>query len=186
MTSRVRTITDFATQADQLRAARFGTIEVSQGRLVKIKLRRWPKMVSVFDIAVWGRRYHGSKRGDRCLLYYDQPREFPNFLTLKYLVSTRDCAFGTVRTALAALDEVARLKGTDALLCDAWNWRISDRMLQRHGWQPHAPSRWHRNFIKRFYGSYPATGLGSAMTNPLILPFTETTLPYTAQPDALA
>jgi hypothetical protein len=53
------------------------------------------------------------------------------------------------------LDEVARLKASDAILCDVWNWRISDRLLARWGWQPHKPDRWHRHFIKRFYGVYP-------------------------------
>jgi hypothetical protein len=23
------------------------------------------------------------------------------------------------------------------------------------GWEPHKPQRWHRNFIRRFYGVYP-------------------------------
>ena len=56
---------------------------------------------------------------------------------------------------LAILDEIARLKQTDAIDCDAANLRISDRVLERFGWEPHRPSKWHRNFIKRFYGVYP-------------------------------
>jgi hypothetical protein len=28
-------------------------------------------------------------------------------------------------------------------------------MLARFGWEQHAASRWHRNYIKRFYGEYP-------------------------------
>jgi hypothetical protein len=57
---------------------------------------------------------------------------------------------------LTALDDVAELKKSDALLCDAANTRISDRLIRRFGWQPHKPQRWHRNYIKRFYGEYPA------------------------------
>jgi hypothetical protein len=53
------------------------------------------------------------------------------------------------------LDEIARLKRSDALLCDVSNWRISERLMARFGWEPHCPSRWHRHYIKRFYGEYP-------------------------------
>lgn len=67
---------------------------------------------------------------------------------------------------LAALDEIARIKQTDALLADVLNFRISPRMLARYGWASHKPSRWHRHYIKRFYGSYPAcrwpTGIAAA------------------------
>jgi hypothetical protein len=40
-------------------------------------------------------------------------------------------------------------------LTDVSNLRISDRLLRRWGWEAHCPSRWHRHFIKRYYGTYP-------------------------------
>jgi len=40
-------------------------------------------------------------------------------------------------------------------VCDAANVRLSDRFMARMGWEPHKPQRWHRNFIRRFYGEYP-------------------------------
>jgi len=54
------------------------------------------------------------------------------------------------------MDEIARIKGSDAVLSEAFNWRISSRLAERWGWVRHKPSRWRRHFIKRFYGSYPA------------------------------
>ena len=57
---------------------------------------------------------------------------------------------------MLVLDQIARLKRTDALLCDIAGSRISDRLMSRFGWEPHKPQRWHRNYIKRFYGQYPA------------------------------
>jgi hypothetical protein len=63
-------------------------------------------------------------------------------------------SLATFRAALTALDRLAELKRTDALLCDAANVRISDRLLRRWGWAPHKPQRWRRNYIKRFYGVY--------------------------------
>ena len=32
---------------------------------------------------------------------------------------------------------------------------ISDRLLARLGWEAHKPQRWHRNYIRRYYGEYP-------------------------------
>ena len=61
----------------------------------------------------------------------------------------------TLRLGLAVLDEIARLKQSDALLCQVSNWRISAELLGRAGWVRHCPSRWHRHYIKRFYGVYP-------------------------------
>jgi hypothetical protein len=139
---------------------RYGLIEIEQGELTAIHLRPLPKLVSTIEAEWVGRRYHERRPGDICWLYYDQPRWHANFLALKFIVSHRDCSFRSFRQALRTLDEVARLKRTDALLCDAWNTRISDRLFHRWGWQPHASSRWHRNFIKRFYGVYAAETRG--------------------------
>ena len=75
---------------------------------------------------------------------------------LKYVVSQRDCTLATIHEASNVLDRVARVKQSDAILCDVWNPRISDRLLARWGWEPHKPARWHRHYIKRFYGVYPA------------------------------
>lgn len=125
-------------------------IDMAAGQLRGVRLRPFPKMVSLLSTVCWGRMYHRFCPGDRCLLYYNQPRRFPQFIALRYVLSGRDTTLATFRGALAVLDEIARLKQVDALLCDAANARISDRLLARWGWQPHAPSRWHRNYIKRF------------------------------------
>jgi hypothetical protein len=146
----------FGTQCEAVRRGRYGVIETSRGQLVAIHLRPWPRIVTVLE-ADWLGRRKKQQPGDRCLLYYNQPRRHSNFLALKYVVSQRDCTYWTFHRALTALDEVARIKRSDAILCDAWNERISDRLFAREGWEPHKPDRWHRNYIKRFYGVYPQT-----------------------------
>ena len=93
--------------------------------------------------------------GDRCRLYYNQPRTSPDYLALKYVLSSRDSSLATFFGALAVLDEVARIKRSDAIVTDVANFRISERLLARFGWERHTTSRWHRNYIKRFYGQYP-------------------------------
>jgi hypothetical protein len=89
-------------------------------------------------------------------LYYNQPRLHPNYLSLKYAVSSRDTSLASMLGALAVLDEIARIKRSDAILTDAANFRISDRFLRRQGYERHTQARYHRNYIKRFYGQYPA------------------------------
>jgi len=163
---RIRKAGDLKTDALSICRARYGVIETSAGRLVAIHLRWLPKLISWPEIWPVGPNYHSRGRTDCCLLYYNQPRRFPNFLALKYVVSTHGTSFATCRAALAALDEVAELKRSDAVLCDAANSRISDRLIRRFGWQPHKPQRWHRNYIKRFYGVYPSKNQSSE-TSPM-------------------
>jgi hypothetical protein len=150
------TIVDWNAGRDCLVRRRYGVIESAGGRIIAVHLPPWPKLISWPEIWPTGAGYHARGAADRCLLYYNQPRRFTNFLALKYVASTPGTSYATLRAALAALDALAALKGTDALLCDAANTRISDRALARYGWAPHKPQRWRRNFIKRFYGVYPA------------------------------
>jgi hypothetical protein len=153
------TVVDLVMGADLVRRRRHGLIEIVDGRFHRVSLRPLPKFGSLAGVYLSGRWFHRHGMGNRCWLYYDQPWAFPNFLALKYIVSTRDASLATLHTALVVLDEIARLKRTDALLCDVANLRISDRLLARGGWQPLKPQRWHRNFIKRFYGEFGASSL---------------------------
>ena len=149
------TVCDIEAGRAAVARGRYGVIETAAGQLVAIHLRPWPKLVSWPEIWPTGGEYHTRGDADRCWLYYNQPRRFASFLALKYIVSTRGTSYATFRAALETLDRIAELKRTDALLCDAANSRLSDRLLRRFGWAPHKPQRWCRNFIKRFYGNYP-------------------------------
>lgn len=159
------TITDLEAGCARIRTRRYGVIETVSGRLAAVHLRPWPKLVALPDLLPLDARYHASGAADRCLLYYNQPWRMPNFLALKYIVSTAGTSYATFRAALKALDAIAELKRIDAIVCDAGNARLSDRLMARWGWEPHKPQRWHRNFIRRFYGSYPP-----ATPKPLAMP----------------
>jgi len=149
------TVTDLQCGADILRARHFGIIEVAAERLQQIRLRPWPKVSSLLDVVWLGRRRHESRPGNCCWLYYNQPLLHPRYLALRYVVSNRDTTLRTFRGALLILDEIARLKGSDAIVCEASNSRISDRLLSRWGWERHLEDRPRRHWIKRFYGQYP-------------------------------
>jgi len=149
------TIVDWTAGRKALARGRYGVIEAAGGRIVAVHLRPWPKLLSWPEVWLTARDYHARGSADRCLLYYNQPRRHSNFLALRYMASTRSTSYATARAALVGLDALAELKSVDALLCDAANTRISDRLLARFGWAPHTPQRWRRNCIKRFYGAYP-------------------------------
>ena len=150
-----QTITDLRAGAEELRTRHYGIIEARNGCFYRVRLRPYPKIGSVPEILLLGATYHRIVRGDRCLLYYNQPRRHANFLAVKYLLSARGTCLATVQRVLEVLDEIARLKRVDALLCDVANWRLSTAIMTRWEWEPHCPSRWHRHFIRRFYGDYP-------------------------------
>jgi hypothetical protein len=152
---RQREARSLADDADLLRQAPYGMVEIVDGQLQRIVLRRWPKLISLPEVWWLGSRYHERCAGDRCRLYYNQPRSCPNYLALKYVVSSRAATFSSLRRALAVLDEIAWLKQTDAIVCEAYNLRISDRLATRWGWERHYPTSRRRHFIKRFYGHYP-------------------------------
>lgn len=132
-----------------VRRRRYGIIEMVDGRLHRIVFRPLPAMAGPFDLP-WGQLVHRAVSGDRSWLYFNQPHGLEQFLSLKFMMSTRQATLATFRGALNVLDEIAAIKGIDAIVCDAANWRISDRLLARWGWQSHKPQRWHRNYIKRF------------------------------------
>ena len=147
-------ITDLHASADIVRRRRFGVIEMVQGQFAALQFRPWPKFASLPEIRLAGRWQHARRAGDRCRLYFNQPISSSNFLALTYVVSNRDTTFATFRGALCVLEEIAEIKQSDAILCDLGNPRISQRLLDRWGWQPLTRTRFHRPFIKRFYGDY--------------------------------
>jgi hypothetical protein len=149
------TVTDLSRGAELLRRRRYGVIEVLDGQFRRVMLRPWPKIVTAPGILLWGGWKHRHLPGGCIRLFYNQPRRFPNFLALKYAESARQASMGTLTRALDVLDQIARIKGSDALLCDVSNWRITTKLLGRWGWEPHCPSWFHRHYIKRFYGVYP-------------------------------
>lgn len=149
------TITDLAAGAEVLKRRAYGLIEMVDGRFRQVRLRPFPKIISAPEILLFGNRFHSRAHGDRFWLYYNQPRRHSNFLVLKYAVAARATSFASLARTLDVLDYIAALKRSDALLCDASNWRISTKLLGRWGWIPHCPSHWHRHYIKRFYGDYP-------------------------------
>jgi hypothetical protein len=149
------TVVHLGRGAEAIRAGRYGVIETCDGQFERVRLRPWPKLASLGGSLLLGKLRHRWLTGDRCRLFFDQPCRHPKFLAVKYIESGRGTSYRTFRRALEALDEIARIKGTDALLCELATWRITRDMMLRWGWEPHHVSWWRRHYIRRFYGNYP-------------------------------
>ena len=149
------TVHDLRTESELLRRHSYGVIVIEEGYLHAVHLRPWPKVIAASD--PWGMGYPRARSsGDCCRLYYNQPCRHRRFLALKYIVSSHGATFRTFHSALVVLDEIARLKSTDAIVAEVRNLRISDRLARRWGWERHVPTSRRRHYIKRFYGTYPA------------------------------
>lgn len=150
--------TDLDDTEGKIQRRAYGMIVVDEGEFWEIKFKPWPKIISTLEIGLFGERQHRqSASADRCLLYYNQPLFHRKFLALKYIVSHQGTQFRSFRLATRVLDHIARIKRTDAIVCEVNNFRISNRLMKRWGWVAHCQERPNRNFIKRFYGEYPAS-----------------------------
>lgn len=158
----IETIADLREGADALKRRRYGVVETHAGELASVTLRPWPHLLAWREVWPVGDRWRPSGPPDRCRLYYNQPLGHDGFLALRYVACTAGASYRTFSAALDTLDAIAAIKGVDALLCDASNGRLSDRFLRRRGWEPHAPAWRRRNYIRRFYGAYPAAALAAA------------------------
>ena len=146
-------VTHIARQAPLLAARRAGRIVTHAGRLVAVYGRWWPHAGNLLQVH-WD-QYWRSLPSDFCELYYHAPWSVPNYLTVDYVRSGRGTSLSSLYAATLALDAIAQVRQSAAIVCHLSNSRLSDRLLRRWGWQPHC-EHWHgRHFIKRFYGQYP-------------------------------
>lgn len=152
-------VTDLAAGRETLRRFRSGRIEMRGGKLVGVRPLWFPSRASVAQVWLQSRWRRGGS--DRCVLDYHQPLGSPGFLVLDYVRSGPGTRLATFRGALEVLDEIARLRGSLAIVAHVSTRAISDRLLQRWGWQQHLHHRQGRHWIKRFYDGYPASRLMS-------------------------
>jgi hypothetical protein len=134
---------------------RAGVVEVNADGTWTVQKRFWRKNASLAEVWLLGGYAHGRQAGDICKAYWHVHPGFRQYLCLGYIVSKKSTSFRTFYRAQSLVTEIARIKQSDALLCDVVNSRISDRLLTRWEWERHAKDSRRRLFIKRFYGEYP-------------------------------
>ncbi len=149
------TVTDIDAQADIVRRRWFGVIEAVDGEFRRVVFRPWPKWISIPEVLLLARWIHSGQGRDRCLLYFDQSWRQPNYLAVKYLLTYGGTSYASVVAARRAVDDVARIKRSDALVCQVSNKRLNGRIMKRCGWEPLNDSPRCTLYVRRFYGEYP-------------------------------
>ncbi|WP_404309115.1 hypothetical protein [Neorhodopirellula lusitana] len=144
---------DLARDAEAIKQVRYGRIITQQGKLVAVE-RHW--LSSPASIAqVWWESNRGRIRGDLCHLDFHIPGGVSGFITLDYVRSGSETSYKTFLGACNVLNEVARLRNAQAIVAHITNGRISDRLLERQGWERHMLNWRGRHFIRRFLDGYP-------------------------------
>ena len=146
-------IFDLESHSQQLRRWRCGRIVTQAGKLVRVERRLVCGSVSMAQ--VWWQSRYGRPEDDLCWLDYHQPMGLPAFLTLDYIRSGRKSGYRTFVAACHLLDEIARIRGAQAIVAHVSNASISDRLLERLGWERHLNHWSGRHWIRRFYDGYP-------------------------------
>lgn len=150
---RLDAIDDPRREAEKIRRWRCGRIVMQAGRLVEVQRRLSSGSVSMAQ--VWWQAKYGRNDDEICWIDYHQPIGMSAFLTLDYVRSGTRAGYRSFRGATVVLDEIARLRGTLAIVAHVSNGNISDRLLVRLGWQRHLDSWNGRHWIRRFYDGYP-------------------------------
>ncbi|MFO1064240.1 MAG: hypothetical protein U0892_10280 [Pirellulales bacterium] len=98
------------------------------------------------------------RRGDsdRCELFFHRPWNGRRYLVLGYVRSSQRTSLTSFYLATLVLDRIAEAAGSDFIVTELSNPRITDRLMSRWGWEQHCSGWSGRHFIKRFYGEYPA------------------------------
>lgn len=149
----IRPAYQLSEDARRISGWRCGRIVTEAGRLLGVFGRRWPHYGNWLQV-IWDLHFRPVER-DRCEVFYHQPLASPKFLTLSYVHAGARTSISTLYLAALVLDEIARIRKADAIVSHVTNDRITDRLMQRWGWEPHCLKWRGRHFIRRFYGSYP-------------------------------
>jgi len=132
---------------DQIRAWRYGEVEVSMGEVVSIYARWWPRFGSHWES--WQDAYIRTLPMDSCRAYYAFPRKAPGFMSVLYAHSGRRTQYKTINRAVSAMDEIAKVHDAEAIVCQIVTERGSERLMNRWGYVRHALSQGDNHYIKR-------------------------------------
>ena len=146
-------VSNVGAAGEVLKSRRYGRIVVDSGRLEAVYARWWPHVSSLIEVQ-W-EKWRRAFEQDRCELFYHIPWGSSRYITLSYVRSGPKTSLSTFYAATLVLDEIARLRDSNAIVCNVTNSRISDRLMTRWGWTAHCPNWKGRHFIKRLYGEHP-------------------------------
>ena len=133
--------------ADRIRSWNYGELELFDGKLLGIYPRWWPRITSEWES--FRDSTIRSLPSDFCCAYYAFPRRAPGFMSVLYARSGPNTQYKTLYRAVVVMDEIARLRGSDAIVCQTINLRASERLMNRWGYVRHALALGENHYIKR-------------------------------------
>lgn len=133
--------------ADRIQTWHYGEIEVCRGELLAIYPRWWPKFASQWE--AWRDSYLRRPPVDVCRIYYAFPRRTPDYLTVIYAHAGPKTQLKTLFRGVRLVDEIAAIWKVKAIVCQATNARLNERLMRRLGYVRHAFSLGENHYIKR-------------------------------------
>ena len=133
---------------DRVRSWHYGELELSNGKLLGIYPRWWPRHGSWWEAFQDG--YMRALESDRCRVYYAFPRSAPGFMSVLYARSGPGTQYKTLLRAVEVVDEIARLGNAKAIVCQVVSIRATERLMNRWGYVRHATILGDNHYIKRF------------------------------------
>ena len=132
---------------DRVRGWSYGELELSNGELLGIYPRWWPKLASQWES--FHDSYLRNLPADFCRVYYAFPRRAPGFMSVLYARSGPNTQYKTLYKAVVVTDEIAKLRNSDAIVCQTISPRASERLMNRWGYVRHAFVLGDNHYIKR-------------------------------------
>jgi hypothetical protein len=123
-------------------------IILRHGQLVVVQARWWPRWGTVFGAMM--DRVARNLPDDECRFYYAFPRTSPGFMSLLYVHAGEKTTYKTFHQGIAAIESLAKLNRSQAIVCQVTNDRLTERMMRRWGYVKHAEHLGRDHYIRRF------------------------------------
>ena len=133
--------------SDRVRSWNYGELELFNGKLLGIYARWWPRIGSQWE--AFQDSYRRTLPEDHCRVYYAFPRSAPGFMSVLYARSGPNTQYKTLYRAVVVMDEIAMLRESNAIVCQAIGPRTTERLMNRWGYVSHAPALGDNHYIKR-------------------------------------
>jgi len=140
-------VSSIAGNENSINSWSFGELELSDGKLLSIRPRWWPRIGSQWES--FRDSYVRAMPNDVLLAYYAFPRRSPGFMSVLYAHSGPKTQYKTLYRAVLSMDEIARLRKTQAIVCQTVSNLANERLMNRWGYVRHAFSLGDNHFIKR-------------------------------------
>jgi hypothetical protein len=109
---------------------------------------RWvPPLASRWDVLVDTLRPRAAE--GECRVFYAFPLRTPGFMAVQYLLCGPQTPYATLRRSVEIVSWIAQARRCQAVVCQAISDRLSERVMNRWGYVPHAKTLGPGHYIHR-------------------------------------